>query len=129
MDQKLSDQFTQALLLRDKADKTLAEAHRSLAPLQRAWNLQLVVGDTVNYYGDKCIVSEIGDDAIEVQEVASRGSKYKCSPIESALYRPWTEADEARYQLRKRKAELAARIEQLPESKIVELEALLLKSS
>lgn len=128
MDQKLSDQFTQALLLRDKADKTLTEVHRSLAPLQRAWNLHLAVGDIVSYYEDKCIVSEIGDDTIEVQEVASRGAKHKCSPIESALYRPWTEADEARYQLRKRKAELATRIEQLPESKIVELEALL-KSS
>lgn len=129
MDQKLSDQFTQALLLKDKAEKALTGANRAFEPLQRAWNLHLAVGDIVSYYGDKCIVSEIGDDTIEVQEVASRGSKHKCSPIESARYRPWTEADEVRYQLRKRKAELAARIEQLPESKIVELEALLLKSS
>lgn len=129
MDQKLSDQLTQALLLRGKAEKALTEANRSLEPLQRAWNLQLVVGDIVSYYEDKCIVSEIGDDTIEVQEVASRGAKHKCSPIRCALYRPWTGADEVRYQLRKRKAELATRIEQLPESKIVELEALLLKSS
>ena len=129
MDQKLSDRFTQALLLGDKADKALTEANRALRSLQSAWNLQLAVGDIVSYYEDKCIVSEIGDDTIEVQEVASRGLKHKCSPIESARYRPWTRADEVRYQLRKRKAELAARIEQLPESKIVELEALLLKSS
>jgi hypothetical protein len=132
MDQKLTDELTQALRIRDEADKASRDAGSVVDLLRARWNAELRIGDVVgDRYDGKCEVVKVSDDTIEVKEI-EKGSRIttsrKYTPIRDAVLYPWTAECEAQHQLHVRRDELIKRLYDMPAADVARIEEAL-KSS